>query len=178
MIRTPNVGDVLSAAWARDLVEEVRSHRLNVCPPLKLTRTPTGTTLRMPLARSGSSGETTGKAWDISLSAGGLATFTACCYQRGPVFWWVGDITDQTITPAADDADTWVSAQIDVEDGTVTIVSGAASACYDFEPPENDNKKQLKPLYILGTHTDAETGETTFTLKTDLRTCLSVVLYI
>ncbi len=173
-IREPMAGDPLSADWARGVARELRAQRLSAMAPLQLTRTPTGTSLSLRGAASRMVASPA-RAWDIRF-AGGSAKLVNCCYRRGPVFVWLGDL-DAAVS-AADEGDTWLGAEIDTELGTATVISGGAADVYDAAPPAQDSAAVRIPLYILGKFTDPVTSAVSFWVSVDLRNCPAAMLYV
>ena len=115
------------------------------------------------------------QAWDIAIT-GATVTLSNCCYQRGPVFVWVGTL--EGAVTAAQDGATWLGAEIDAETGECAVISGDAGNVCDAAPPPQDRVAIRIPLYILHTRTDPETGAASFSVAVDLRTSLAAVLYV
>lgn len=115
------------------------------------------------------------QAWDIEID-GANVTLSNCCYQRGPVFVWVGTL--EGAVTAAQDGATWLGAEIDAETGECAVISGDAGNVCDAAPPPQDRVAIRIPLYILRAITDPETEEVSYSVLVDLRTCLAAVLYV
>lgn len=64
-LKEPKRGDPITADWARELVRELRAQRLSAGPGLKLTRTPSGTTVSV--ARKGNEGDAEVETEDVDV---------------------------------------------------------------------------------------------------------------
>jgi len=118
------------------------------------------------------------QAWDIEID-GANVTLSNCCYMRGPVFVWLGDL-DATLTEGSDlDGDPiWLSVEIDALTGEAELKTGTMEDCTDQAAPEPTSTKLRIPLYVLAQSTNAETEVVTFSVVTDLRTCATAMLYV
>lgn len=135
--------DPLSASWGRDVARASRAGRLNVLPPLALTRTPSGTTLRLQARHSAPA--SLPRCWDIAELTASSIKLTRCHFMRGPVTAWTEDDLSCALSGSGD---VTVAAKIDTEDHAVTLVAGGSGTAWDASVNES-SKYYLLPRYVL-----------------------------
>ena len=132
-LHMPQAGDAPSAAWARDLVAEVRAHRLMVLPPLALTRTPDGSTLRIIGNGARRPADAAAEPFDFTLAYtrdgdglinGATLTFTDCQIKRGTCYKFSSDLTHAMPALSA----CYVAVRLHTVSGVMDIISGANKA--------------------------------------------------
>lgn len=116
------------------------------------------------------------QAWDIKID-GANVTLSNCCYMRGPVFRLIG-VLEKTLTVGSDEDPIWLSVEIDALTGEAELKTGTMEDCTDQAAPEPTSTKLKIPLYVLSQSTDQETEVVTFSVTTDLRTCVTAMLYV
>ena len=142
-ISEPRANDPLSAGWARDVARALRAGRLNVLPPLALTSTPSGTTLRLQARHSAPA--SLPRCWDIAELTASSIKLTRCHFMRGPVtVWGAADLS----CSLSGSGDVTVAAKIDTEDNSMTLVTGVAGTAWDTTADEA-SKYYLLPRYVL-----------------------------
>jgi hypothetical protein len=165
----PNPGEPLRASWARDVALCIREQLLSAGPGLRMTRTPSGTTLSLaatPKTVASTAAASAPRPWDLAIDG---ATLTA----RAPVFM---------IGPS------WFG----MESGSITATAGTATAYYVYakinllthdaalyldESDINsspDENFALVPLYLI-TRPDADSS---FSVAFDFRGMPQLAVYL
>lgn len=142
-VRSPQSGERLSADWGRHVARELNASRLSVCPPLMLTRTPTGTTLRVrshaPAAAKIES------CWNIAKLTLDTIELEHCHFMRGPItVLHEGEVS----TSLSGIGEKIVVALINLKDHSITLFAGDADILLQTTPAEQSEMYTL-PLYML-----------------------------
>lgn len=116
------------------------------------------------------------QAWDIAITDA-TVTLSNCCYMRGPIFKLIGEL-GTTLSEGSDADAIWLSVEIDAITGSAELITGTMEDVTDQSAPELTSTKLKIPLYVLSQSTDQETGVVTFSVTTDLRTCVTAMLYV
>lgn len=116
------------------------------------------------------------QAWDIEITDA-TVTLSNCCYMRGPIFKLIGEL-ETTLSEGSDEDAIWLSVEIDAITGSAELITGTMADVTDQSAPELTSTKLKIPLYVLSQSTDEETEVVTFSVTTDLRTCVTAMLYV
>lgn len=140
-LTAPVAGDALSAAWARELVDELRRCRLSVAWPLVVrSRGPAGTVLALSDSAAGAAGAA--GTWELTVT-GGQATCVNCMVMTTTVtFFAEGD--EMELTASMSGTVGWLCGTLNTE----TKVVGLAFT----DPPtalQEDSEVIYYPLYKM-----------------------------
>jgi len=97
--------------------------------------------------------------------------------MRGPIFKLIGKL-ETTLSEGSDEDAIWLSVEIDAITGSAKLITGTMEDVTDQSAPELTSTKLKIPLYVLSQSTDQKTEVVTFSVTTDLRTCVTAMLYV
>ena len=168
-LHMPAAGDGLSASWARDVVEELRAQSLSVLPPLALSRTPSGTTLR--ILPSAASVAISAQTWDLSIS-GTTATCRRCLMMRSsivalPAGYTLATWMEVELTATLGGSPGWLCAKLATATNAITLAFENPPTVYD-----ESSSYIYRPLYWL---TKTATGPWSVA---DVRNAPTAVAYV
>lgn len=161
MVRQPRSGERASAEWARGVARELAALRLQVCAPLRLKRTPAGTTISIGgQAAAGAAGAA--GCWDVSALAEDSISLVRCHFMRGPIA--VLSAAPVLSAVLSGSGEVVVAAKVDTADNSVALVAGGRGVGYEDEVTEA-SRYVVVPLYILWREGD----EGGWAIRADLR---------
>lgn len=145
-LHTPSAGEPVSAAWARGVVEDLRALRLQALPPLMLTRTPSGTTLRV--ASGPSAPAALPQAWDLSVD-GATAACRRCLLMLSSVVAVPEGFTPttwmaETLTATLSGSSGWLCARLHTGTKAIALVFADPPT-----EPDPDSEYMYVPLYFM-----------------------------
>lgn len=142
-LKAPSAGDALSAAWAREMVEEVRRARLSAAPPLTiLSRGSAGTVIGLSRRPAGAPASVPG-TWELEVRAGGLACCTNCMLMVTSVTFFA-DGDDMALTTSMSGEEGWLCGTLNTVEKVLGLVWG--------DPPtelQEDSELITFPLYFM-----------------------------
>ena len=135
----PAAGTPLSATWMRGLVAALRSMRLRVAEPLRLTRGPDGTTLSLRAQPGGGAAAAVPQAWDLTVD-GNTARCARCLVMRSATTVMApGDLS-----AGMSGSGGWLCGELDTEANTLALVWGDPPAAL-----QEDSELVRFPLYRM-----------------------------